>query len=72
MNIAVLSDENLYKLCQQYGEQARVWRQKFAGLLPEVHRRKLYEKKGFSSIFEFAAKLAGMSEEKRNLLLCRF
>lgn len=29
---------------------------KFIGLLPEVYRRKLYEKKGFSSIFEFGAR----------------
>lgn len=64
MNLQILSDENLYKLCQQYGEQARTWRQKFAGLLPEVYRRKLYEKKNFASIFEFAKKLAGMSEEQ--------
>lgn len=59
-----ISDEKLYELCQKYGQQARTWRQKFAGLLPEVARRKLYEKKGFGSIFEFAAKLAGMSEEQ--------
>ncbi|MEK7523729.1 MAG: hypothetical protein AAB588_01735 [Patescibacteria group bacterium] len=58
-----LSDEKLFSLCRQYGEQARRWRQKFAGLLPEVNRRRLFEKKGFSSIFEFAKKLAGMSEE---------
>jgi len=31
--------------------------------LPEVHKRRLYEKKGYGSIFEFAAKLAGMSQE---------
>ncbi len=63
-NTKSLSDEQLLKLCQRYGEQSRVWRQKFAGLLPEVNRRRLYEKKGFSSIFEFALKLAGMSENQ--------
>ena len=57
-----ISDQQLYELCQKYGERARTWRQKFAGLLPEVYRRRLYEKKGFGSIFEFAAKLAGMSQ----------
>lgn len=41
-----------------------MWRQKFCGLLPEVNRRRLYEKKGFGSIFEFAKKLAGLSEEQ--------
>ena len=59
-----MSDEKLFRLCKYYGEQARVWRQKFCGLLPEVNRRRLYEKKGFGSIFEFAKKLAGLSEEQ--------
>lgn len=59
-----LTDEKLYQLCQTYGERARMWKNKFAGLLPEVFKRKLYTKKGFGSIFEFAAKLAGMSEEQ--------
>jgi hypothetical protein len=59
-----LSDDQLLKLCQRYGEQSRIWKQKFAGLLPEVNRRRLYEKKGFSSVFEFALKLAGMSEKQ--------
>jgi len=57
-------NEKLYELCKKYGAAARFWRQKFIGLLPEVNRRRLYEEKGFSSIFEFAAKLAGMSEEQ--------
>ena len=34
------------------------------GLLPEVKRRKLYEKKGFASVFEFGEKLAGLSEKQ--------
>jgi len=64
-----ISDEKLYQLCQTYGERTRFWRQKFIGLLPEVFRRRLYEKKGFSSIFEFAKKLAGLSEEQVRLVL---
>jgi hypothetical protein len=59
-----LTDEQLFNLCKNYGENARHWRQKFAGLLPEVYKRRLYEQKGFSSIFEFAAKLSGMSNEQ--------
>lgn len=39
------------------------------GLLPEVYCRRLFERKGFSSIFEFAAKLAGVSEEQVRLVL---
>jgi len=68
-NMASVSDDGLYNLCKQYGERARIWRQRFAGLLPEVSKRKLYERKGFISIFEFAKKLAGMSEEQVRLVL---
>jgi hypothetical protein len=59
-----LTDENLFTLCKKYGEQALEARRKFLGLLPEVNKRRLYEKKGFTSIFEFAAKLAGVSQEQ--------
>ena len=64
-----LTDEKLYELCKEYGVRARLWRQKFIGLLPEVNRRRLYEKKGFSSIFEFAFKLCGLSAEQVRLAL---
>jgi len=59
-----LTDEQLYAVCRQYGEEARLARQKFLGLLPEVYRRSLYKKKGFGSIFEFGAKLGGASREQ--------
>jgi len=64
-----MSDENLYNLCRLYGEKARMWRQKFIGLLPEVYKRRLFEKKGFSSVFEFGKKLCGLSEEQVRLVL---
>lgn len=64
-----ITDEQLFQLCRNYGEAALKYRRKFLGLLPEVHRRELYKKKGFSSIFEFAAKLAGVSEEQVRLVL---
>lgn len=64
-----LTNEKLYELCKKYGSQAKFWRQKFIGLLPEVNRRRLYEEKGFSSIFEFAAKLCGLSIEQVRLTL---
>lgn len=59
-----LTDKELYNLCKKYGENALHWRRKFIGLLPEVNRRRLYEKKGFCSIFEFAKRLCGLSEEQ--------
>ncbi|PIQ80024.1 hypothetical protein COV81_00075 [Candidatus Peregrinibacteria bacterium CG11_big_fil_rev_8_21_14_0_20_41_10] len=40
-----------------------MWSRKFAALLPEVDKRQLYRKRGFYSIFEFAAKLAGMGRK---------
>jgi len=64
-----LTDKELYKLCKKYGENALMWRRKFTGLLPEVNHRRLYEKKGFYSIFEFAKKLCGMSEKQVRLVL---
>lgn len=57
-----ISDEKLFELCRQYGRNALEWRRKFLGLLPEVAKRRLYEKHGFTSIFEFGFKLAGVSE----------
>ncbi len=68
-NLQSLSDQTLYQLCRTYGARALEWRRKFTGLLPEVFRRKLYEKKGFDSIFVFAKKLAGLSEEQVRLVL---
>ncbi|MFA5854951.1 MAG: HNH endonuclease signature motif containing protein [Candidatus Gracilibacteria bacterium] len=67
--IEQISDENLYSLCEQYGYQARTWRDKFIGLLGEVYKRRLYEKKWFFSIYEFAAKLAGVSEAQMDTVL---
>ena len=58
-----MDDSTLYRLCQEYGNNARMWSRKFAALLPEVDKRQLYRKRGFYSIFEFAAKLAGMGRK---------
>lgn len=59
-----MTDSQLYKLARRYGANALEWRRKFLGLLPEIYKRRLYEKKGFGSIFEFAAKLGGVSAEQ--------
>lgn len=45
----------------RYGTNAREWTNKCALLLPEIERRKIWQKKGFKDIYEYAAKLAGMS-----------
>jgi len=64
-----MTDKELYRLCKKYGRKALLWRRRFVGLLPEVSKRRLWEKKGFGSIFEFAAKLAGLSQEQVRLAL---
>lgn len=67
--INVMTDEKLYELCKKFGAEALEAKRKFAGLLPEVFRRRLFEKKGYSSIFEFAAKLSGMTKDQVSLVL---
>lgn len=57
-----LSDEELYKKCQEYGRSARMWTRRFAGLLPEVAKRRLYRRKGFTSIHYFANLVGGLSD----------
>lgn len=64
-----MPDENLLKLCAKFGARALKWRRRFIGLLPEVQKRRLFEKKGFNSIFEFAYKLAGLSEKQVRVVL---
>lgn len=64
-----LTDSQLYKLAQEYGLKAKQWLRKFEGLLPEIYKRKLYKRRGFASIHEFSAKLAGMSCEKVDKIL---
>lgn len=59
-----MTDEQLLRLCEKWGKRALLWRRKFSGLLPEVNRRRLYERRGCTSIFEFAYKTAGLSEQQ--------
>lgn len=69
MELTELTDSELYTRCKEFGGLARVWRAKFAGLLPEVMRRNLHRRRGYASIHEFAAKLAGMSERSVDKVL---
>lgn len=63
MELQKLSDSDLYQRCKDYGLNARIWKRRFAGLLPEVLRRGLHRRRGCVSIHEFAYKLGGMSKE---------
>jgi predicted HTH domain antitoxin len=68
-NFKNISDKELYRKCIMYGRQALQARRKFIGLLPEVFKRKLFTKKGFDSVYEFAARLAGISHDQVNKIL---
>ncbi len=69
IDLSTLSNAELLTLCREYGQATLMWRRKFLGLLPEVHKRKLYEQAGCSSAIEFAQKIAGISEEQVRLTL---
>lgn len=58
---STISDNELFSLCQQYGNNAKMWKRKFEELLPEVVKRELYKKRRFITIYEFAAKISGLS-----------
>lgn len=45
----------------RYGTNAKEWMRKCVLLLPEIARHRIWEQKGFGSIYEYAAKIAGMS-----------
>lgn len=69
MDFSSLSDSDLYKKCLELGGMALKYRRQFCGMLPEVAHRRLYEKHGMHSVYEFAAKLAGISYEMVNEIL---
>lgn len=49
-----------------YGANAREWMRKCVLLLPEIERHRIWEQKGLGSIYEYAAKLAGMGHDTVN------
>jgi len=51
---------------KQYGANAREWMRKCVLLLPDIERHRIWEQKGLGSIYEYAAKLAGMSHDTVN------
>lgn len=52
---------NIHEQFIEYGRNAKLWLTKCKLLLPEIARQEIWRKKGFGSIYEYAAKLAGMS-----------
>jgi len=59
-------DQELHVKFQIYGKNALQWRRKCELLLPEIAKREIWKKKGFQDIYEYAAKLAGMSRKNVN------
>lgn len=49
-----------------YGSNAKFWMRKCIMLLPEIEKHFIWQKKGFFSIHEYAAKIAGMNHETVN------
>ncbi len=59
-------DKTIHDQFSQYGKNAKEWMNKCILLLPQIEKNRIWEKKGFSCIYEYAAKLAGMSRNKVN------
>jgi len=54
-------EQTFHQQFSEYGRNAKKWARKCVLLLPEIERRQIWRKKKFSSIYEYAAKLAGMN-----------
>ena len=61
-NTQKILEKDLHEKFSFYGKNAKEWMRKCVLLLPEINRLRIWEKKGFGSIYEYAAKLAGMSK----------
>lgn len=55
--------QTLHHRFQAYGKNAREWMRKCIMMLPEIDRERVWEKKGFGSLTEYTARLAGMSHK---------
>lgn len=53
--------DELHQQFSEYGKNAREWVRKCVLMLPDIEKFEVWKKKGFGSIFEYAAKLVGMS-----------
>jgi len=61
-----MTDKEIYDRCCEYGAMSLKGRRKFVTLLPEVAKRGIHRKYGFGSIYEFGAKLCGLSRNVVN------
>src|SRR3989338_4006367 len=54
-------EKTLHQQFSDYGRNAREWMRRCILLLPEIERRQIWKKRKFTSLYEYAAKLAGMT-----------
>lgn len=59
-------DKTIHDQFSRYGRNAKEWMNKCVLLLPQIEKNQIWKKKGFLSIYEYAAKIAGMSRNKVN------
>ncbi|KKQ71976.1 MAG: hypothetical protein UT33_C0007G0065 [Candidatus Peregrinibacteria bacterium GW2011_GWC2_39_14] len=68
-NTQKILEKDLHEKFTFYGKNALKWKRKCTILLPEIAKYRIWEKKGFSSIYEYAAKLAGINNASVNVAL---
>lgn len=66
MNKLSREDEAIHDRFSEYGRNAKEWMKKCILLLPKIDENKIWKQKGFTSLYEYAAKIAGMSRDKVN------
>lgn len=57
-------DKTIHDQFARYGKNAKEWMNKCVLMLPKIEKNRIWAKKGFGSIYEYAAKIAGMSRHK--------
>ncbi len=55
--------QKLHTQFRSYGRNTREWMRKCVLMLPAIERERVWEKKDFGSLAEYAARLSGMSKE---------
>lgn len=59
-------DKTLHAQFSIYGRNVKEWMSKCVMLLPQIEKNEIWAKKGFTDIYEYARKIAGMSRNKVN------
>ncbi len=59
-----IKERTIHEEFSRYGKNAREWMNKCVLMLPEIDKNRIWKKRGFGSIYEYAGKIAGMSRHK--------